>query len=85
LLFLCDHCQWWDIRESWDYCEWGVELDYIVVGREMGQNLPSDAPLEKREKPWRKALADPDLYAHAFLLPPELARIFPGGKIKFAL
>lgn len=67
-LFVCGACGWWLVRESWDYCEIQSELDYIIVG-------PAPAKNESLE-PWRKALADPNVYHNAEKIPPELAALF---------
>lgn len=70
LLFVCEACRWWCIRESWDYCEIGSELDYLIAGTAANDSQPG-------AEPWLEILADPELYRHEKELPANLAAIFP--------
>lgn len=78
-LFVCDDCGWWLIRESWTYCECGVELDYVVAGSKPKVIMPAyieSETADKKVKPWVMALANPDLYLQSSELPEEFAALF---------
>jgi hypothetical protein len=80
LLFVCDACQWWYVRENWDYAENGTTLDYIIVGRRSSRDLNAKTTiLVESESPWLNALANSSIYYHSTPFPEEVALLFPGG------
>jgi hypothetical protein len=76
-LYECKACQWWAVRERWTLCEWGKELDFLVVGN------VARTPLEENEpqiSAWKKVLEDEELYQGSEPLPDHLLQLFEGGK-----
>ncbi len=82
ILFTCDQCHFWFIRENWTFYEVGNgTCDYLVVGVIADQVKPGVDVKNVQLEPWFKALADPHLYDHALNLPYELIAMFPDGRV----
>jgi predicted RNA-binding Zn-ribbon protein involved in translation (DUF1610 family) len=74
VLYKCEACSWWAIRESWGDREWSDGPDYLVVEQEN--------PTERRSsqvQPWEQILEDLNLYKHTRPLPENLGKLFIGG------
>jgi hypothetical protein len=80
ILFTCDFCHFWFIRENWTFSEiWHGTNDYLVAGVMADLANPGVETKDFILEPWFRALSDPHLYDHAQNLPYELKAIFPGG------
>jgi hypothetical protein len=83
LLFTCDACSWWCVREHYEFSCPGVGhrygYDYVIwsTADSSGHEVPMNVPDSTR--PWQRALCDPRVYDHLQSLPRELANLFQGG------
>lgn len=79
LLFVCNQCRWWCVREHYEFVDGGAAMrygiDYLIVSMAKAVN----APVEDAQ-PWRQALEDLKVYKNAQAFPEELAAFFRGGK-----
>ncbi len=81
LLFVCNQCRWWCVREHYEFVDGGAGmrygLDYLIVSTAKAgkSEEPGSAPVEDAQ-PWLKALVDPGVYNKVKKLPEELAVLF---------
>lgn len=72
LLYFCENCHWWCIRESWSWREFSnADFDFIVVGV-----VSDDSPGESDEKPWLKPMTNPAIYENRPIVPKNIAVLF---------
>lgn len=73
ILFQCDQCSWWCVRESWGFYETSnCMYDRLVVGV-----IPVGDQIEhKDDAPWLLALDDEKVYENLLNLPKGFAKLF---------
>lgn len=76
VLYKCEGCPWWAIRECFGDYEGFAPGDFLVVDNEKN-TLDLSQTRNKDASPWNLALNDPHLYDKALPLPHTLGRLFP--------
>jgi hypothetical protein len=74
VLYKCEDCSWWAIRESWGDREWSDGPDYLIVEQENQTERRSS-----QVQPWEQILEDLNIYEHTQPLPENLGKLFTGG------
>jgi hypothetical protein len=85
LLFVCNQCRWWCVREHYEFVYTGAGmrygLDYLITSTAKAgkSEEPGSAPVEDAQ-PWRQALDDLKVYDNMQAFPEQLAAFFRGGR-----
>ncbi len=75
VLYQCEDCHWWGIRESWSDRESSYDPDCLIVGKE--KSVPdTNQPPSQDALPWNLALKDEHLYDKVLPLPYTFGRLF---------
>ena len=75
ILYKCEGCHWWAIRESWGDREGSDGPDCLIVENEKSAPDISQTP-NQDASPWNLALKDEHLYDKVLPLPYTLGRLF---------
>ncbi len=75
VLYQCEHCHWWAIRESWSDCEGNYAPDCLVVPSEKSLS-DANQQAEPDASPWNLLLQDEHLYDKVIPLPENLGKLF---------
>jgi hypothetical protein len=85
LLFVCNRCRWWCVREHYEFVDGGAAMrygfDYLIISTAKASKSedPGSMPAEDAQ-PWLQALEDLKVYKNVQAFPEELAEFFRGGK-----
>jgi hypothetical protein len=84
LMFICNQCHWWCIREHYEFVDGGAArrygCDYLIfsTAKSSKSKVIRNLPVEHTQ-PWLKALEDPKVYDKVQAFPEKLAVLFKGG------
>jgi hypothetical protein len=82
-LFTCNMCDWWCIREHYEFVVPSVThrygFDYLIVSTAKNAPKVFRTTAGEKSQPWLEALDDSMVYHKVQDLPENLAAIFEGG------